>query len=237
MFHISMPILLVAASQGIALAEDARPRVLIIGDSVYIQPASMVRTALKDEAEVVHARLDSGTPLNASTALEQLGYLLGYYDRHGEQLADEDRPKWDVIHFNVGLGDIIHRAPGMKSFRVLPIHAGGVRATPAEQYRTSLHELVTRLQATGAKLIWANTTPIRHSSTNVFQLGSEVDYNVIAADVMAEHEVPVNDMYTHVKGLIDMNKPASHGADPFFFDRKEIHMPMVRMIRDQLRVD
>ena len=47
-----------------------------------------------------------------------------------------------------------------------------VSAPPApEQYEKNLRELVKRLKATGAKLVWASTTPIRHSSTQRFRDG------------------------------------------------------------------
>jgi hypothetical protein len=36
--------------------------------------------------------------------------------------------------------------------------------------------------------------------------------------------------------LIDMNKPADHGAAPFFFDRKPIHPPLRDILRKYLGV-
>ena len=158
---------------------------------------------------------------NTTSALEKLVRLL-------------DEQKWDVIYFNFGLGDLVYRVPGMKSFRVLPIHAGGIRATNSQQYEKNLRQLVDRLLTTEAKLIWGNTTPIRHSTPNVFELGSEVEYNAIAAKIMAQRNVPICDMYSYVRELIDMDKPASHGADPFFFDRKPIHPPMIAAVRSAL---
>ena len=47
--------------------------------------------------------------------------------------------KWDVIHFNFGIHD---------------------RATKPADYEQRLETIVTRLKATGAKVIWASTTPI-----------------------------------------------------------------------------
>ena len=117
---------------------------------------------------MVRASMKPGEVLYTSTALAHLDTWLG----------DE---KWDLIHFNFGLGDLVYRAPGMKSFRVMSKEVGGVRATSAQQYEKNLVELVGRLKASGAKLIWASTTPIRHSSSNVFQMGSEIEYNSIAA--------------------------------------------------------
>ena len=118
----------------------------------------------------------------------------------------------------------------------MPRHAGGIRTTDPRQYEKNLHALVTRLKTTGAKLVWASTTPIRHSSTNVFAKGTEIEYNAIAAKVMAGHGIPANDMYAFVRSLIDMNKPAGHGADPFFFDRKAIHPPLRKILYKYLGV-
>lgn len=228
-------LLLIALLPLAAHAQDCAPlpRVLIIGDSVY-QQARAVSTDLKDQAGVTFANWGTVNICNTQTALDHLDQLLGYTDRNGEKLAPQDRPKWDVIHFNLGLGDLVYRAPGMEAFRILPIHAGGVRTTSPEDYEKNLAALVGKLQATGAKLVWASTTPIRASTSNVFKLGSEIQYNKIAQKVMAKHGVPVNDMYSFVVELIDMDKPASHGADPFFFDRKPIHGPIVASIRKAL---
>lgn len=207
-----------------ANGDERVPRVLILGDIIYQQPARDAAKELMGKVEVVFASIQPGEVRNTHTALASLDELLG-------------DGNWDVIHFNFGLADLVYRAPGMKSFRVMARHAGGVRATTPEQYETNLRELTTRLKATGARLIWASTTPIRHSTSNVFEMGSEIKYNAIAARVMAKENVPTNDMYSHVKSLIDMTKPASHGADPFYFDRKPLHPPVVDVILTILDLD
>ena len=205
----------------LAAEEKALPRVLILGDQIYQQPASELQKELKGKVEIHYPRMEPGMVWNSNTALELL-------DR---QLGDG---RWDLIHFNCGLGDLIHRVPRVKAFRVMPRHAGGIRTTAPEQYERNLHALVIRLKATGAKLVWGSTTPIRHSTTNVFEKGTEIEYNARAAKVMVKNGIPTNDMYTFVKSLIDMNKPAGHGADPFFFDRKPIHSPLLRIIASHL---
>jgi len=202
-------------------AAEPLPRVLILGDSVYSQPATGAAQILQGRVELVFAAMRPGEVRNTTMALADLDRLLG-------------DSKWDLIHFNFGLGDLVHRAPGMRAFRVLPRHAGGVRTTAPRQYERNLDDIVQRLRTTGAKLIWASTTPIRHSESDVFQKGSELEYNKIAAKVMAAHKVPTNDMYTYVRDLIDMTRPASHGADPFFFDRKPLYPPIVRSVLKEL---
>ncbi|OYV05541.1 MAG: hypothetical protein CFE26_11065 [Verrucomicrobiales bacterium VVV1] len=197
------------------------PRVLILGDVIYQEPVASLAKEFKGRAEVVRGDLKSGEGLSTTTALAGLDTLLG-------------TGKWDLIHFNFGLGDLIHRAPGMKSFRVMPIDSGGVRTTDPKLYESNLRELVKRLKATGAKLVWASTTPIRASATNVFRLGSEIEYNEIAAKVMTEAQIPINDMYSHARSLMNMDKPGSHGVDPFYFDGKPIHEPIAKIIQSHL---
>ena len=212
---------LTAAGLRAGETKTERPRVLVIGDSVYRQPVAELTKSEKEQREIVYVSLQPGEVCNTTTALESLDRWLG------------DVP-WDLIHFNFGLGDLVHRAPGMKAFRVLPIPAGGVRSTSPEQYEANLRELVDRLKATEAHLVWASTTPIRHSATRVFEKGSEIEYNNIAARVMKEQGVPINDMYSYVFELIDMSKPASHNADPFSFDKKPIHPPILEAIQAHL---
>jgi hypothetical protein len=190
---------------------------------VYQEPAQTAAKELKGRVEVVFPTMQPGEVRNTNTALEKLDQLLG-------------EGRWDVIHFNFGLGDIVHRAPNMKAFRVMAKNAGGVLATSPERYEKNLHELVKRLKATGAKLVWASTTPIRSAPNGIFDLGKEVQYNAIAARVMAEHNVPINDMYTYVREIIDMDRPAPHGWDPFHFDKKPIHGPIVKSLLDQLEL-
>ncbi len=82
--------------------------------------------------------------------------------------------KWDVIHFNFGIHD---------------------RATPAADYVKRLEEIVTRLEKTGAKLIWASTTPIPDNPAQKQTAQSVVDKNALAAEVMAKHGIPTDDLF------------------------------------------
>lgn len=208
-----------------SIAQDDLPKVLIIGDSIYRQPASELNKAYKGKVKIVFPSIQPGEVRNSFTVLEKLDELLG-------------DGQWDLIHLNIGLGDLIYRVPNVKLFRVMPPEAGGVRNTSPAAYEKNLDELIKRIKSKSkAKIIWASTTPIRHSSTHVFDMKSEIDYNQIAAKVMKKHQVQVNDMYEHVKGLINMDKPASHGVDPFFFDRKPIHEPIAAIIQKELKVN
>lgn len=215
--------------------KEQLPRVLIIGDSVYQHARSAV-TELKEQAQVSFANWPRETVANSTNAVMYIDQLLGRFDQWGNPVPEEKWPSWDLIHVNVGLGDLVHRAPNMKSFRVMPIQAGGVIATKPDQYEKNLEELIKQIKAKapGAKIIWANTTPIRSSTANLFKLGTEVEYNRIAERVMKRHDAAINDMYAYARSIMNMDKPAGHGADPFNFDKKPIHPPVVEAIRKGL---
>ena len=85
--------------------------------------------------------------------------------------------RWDAIHFNFGIHD---------------------RNTPPAEYEERLEAIVKRLQQTGAKLIWASTTPISPGTPNV-EAGSSARANEIAAPVMQKHGIAINDLYGHIK--------------------------------------
>ena len=82
--------------------------------------------------------------------------------------------KWDVIHFNFGIHD---------------------RVTPAADYVKRLEEIVARLEKTGAKLIWASTTPIPDNPAQKQTAQSVVEKNALAAEVMTKHGIPTDDLF------------------------------------------
>ena len=219
--------------------ERPLPNVLIIGDSVYQQHARGVLTELKNQATVQFANWPKFVLPNSASAVEDIDSLLGLKDVAGNDVPAEKRPSWDLIHFNVGLGDLVYCVPNIKSHRILSFDYGGVIRTDAKQYEQNLETLVRllRQKASGAKIVWASTTPIRHSRENVFKKGTEIAYNQIAERVMRKHGVPINDMYNYVISFMDMDKPAGHGVDPFFFDRKPIHEPIHKYIIQELGLD
>lgn len=63
------------------------------------------------------------------------------------------------------------------------------------EYEKNLRLIVEKLQRTGAKLIWASTTPIPQA-TVVSHPGVEIKYNAVAAKVMAEYHIPIDDLHT-----------------------------------------
>jgi hypothetical protein len=85
--------------------------------------------------------------------------------------------KWDVIHFNFGIHD---------------------RATPISDYTQRLEQLVARMQQTGAKLIWASTTPIPDDPAKKQSAASIVERNRAAAEVMKKHGVATDDLFAAI---------------------------------------
>ncbi len=86
--------------------------------------------------------------------------------------------KWEAIHFNFGIHD---------------------RATAMDVYEKNLEELVARLNATGAKLVWASTTPIPPDTKDGDQAPAAiVEKNKIAARVMQKCGVVIDDLHAWI---------------------------------------
>jgi len=182
-----------------APADGGLPRVLILGDAVSTQAAADVAKLLRERAEVVAVPIAPGEVRDSGTVLAELDRLLG-------------TGRWDVIHFNVGLGDLVHRAPGREDYRAMARAAGGVRVTPPDRYAENLAALVGRLEATGAALVWSSTTPIQADLGGIFVAGSEVEYNSLAAGIMAARGVPINDL--HALALAALAEHAAESKRP-----------------------
>lgn len=230
--YILFVLLTLVASLAVAKEQPqkALPAVIVIGDEVYQQFAKGIASELKGQANVLIAKWPANVLPSSGNAIEQIDLLLGLKDVAGNDLPESKRPVWNVVHLNVGLGDLIYRVPGLKSHRSLPYDFGGVITTPPEQYEKNLDTLIqlVKKKAPMAKIIWANTTPIPVSPDNWFKPGSEIEYNQIAERVMKKHGVPINDMHAYALGLLKDVKPAS--SDPFNFGKKPLHPPVVESI-------
>ncbi|NBR06484.1 MAG: SGNH/GDSL hydrolase family protein [Planctomycetes bacterium] len=86
--------------------------------------------------------------------------------------------KWDVIHFNFGIHD---------------------RKTSPKDYEGRLELIVKQLKATGAKLIWASTTPIPPDTKDGPEATTAIiEKNRIAAEIMKKNMIHVNDLFTFI---------------------------------------
>lgn len=142
------------------------PRVLLIGDSISIGYTQPTRKLLEGKANVHRIPANGGPTKNGVANIQK---WLG-------------TGKWDVIHFNWGIHDL----------KFMP---DGKRQVEAADYEANLRSLVATLKATGAKLIWASTTPIPEGELNPQRkFGQVPEYNAIAAKVMTENGVTINDL-------------------------------------------
>ena len=83
--------------------------------------------------------------------------------------------QWDVIHFNFGIHD---------------------RKTPAADYEQRLEALIARMKQTGAKLIFATTTPVPPDTKDGPAIVAQIaEKNEIATRVMQKHGVLINDLH------------------------------------------
>ncbi len=183
-----------ASNPSLAKIEDVPglPRVLLIGDSISIGYTVPVRDLLKGKANV-HRIPANGGP--TTSGLKNIKAWLG-------------ETKWDLIHFNWGLHDVkyIQDDPGK---RADPKAAGSHHQVSIEDYEKNLRTLVAQLKATGAKLIWCNTTPVPEGSDGRIA-GEEVKYNEAAARVMKEAGIPTDDLNAHAAAkLKEVQLPAN----------------------------
>ena len=78
-----------------------------------------------------------------------------------------------------------------------------------------LEKLVERMQPTGAKLVWASTTPIPDVADK-YTAESIVERNAAAAEVMRRHAVAINDLFTAITPrLAELQNPSDvHFSGP-----------------------
>lgn len=159
---------------------DGLPRVLLIGDSISMGYTVPVRERLKGTANVDRIPANGGP---TSRGIANIDKWLG-------------EGNWDLIHFNWGIHDLKHMPDGK-------------RQVEPDDYEKNLRALVTKLKATGAKLIWASTTPIPDPPLKPERtFGDETEYNAIAAKVMKDNGIPINDLHAQITPRFsDLHKP------------------------------
>jgi GDSL-like Lipase/Acylhydrolase family len=172
--------------------DPSLPNVLIIGDSISIGYFFEVRKQLAGKANVFRPIKDAKSPENCSGTL------------HGVQNIDRwlKGQKWDVIHFNFGLHDLKHVSkddPSKPSSNPEdPVQAS------LEVYTKNMEEIVKKLKATGATLIYATTTPVVPGCTSPLrEPESPGKYNEAALKIMTQNKIAVNDLYTFCLPQLD----------------------------------
>jgi acyl-CoA thioesterase-1 len=163
------------------------PRVLIIGDSISMGYTWEVRKFLAGKANVQHPNVNCGP---TEFGLEHVRQWIG--DSH-----------WDVIYFNFGLHDLKYLDE--KGDYVTPDK--GKQVASIEQYQANLKRIIGTLQSTGAKLIFATTTPVPSGSNGRVQ-GDEMRYNTGATEVMRQMGIETDDLWSVVNpSLATLQQP------------------------------
>jgi lysophospholipase L1-like esterase len=146
------------------------PRVLLIGDSISMGYTIPVRTRLQGRANV-HRIPENGGPTTNGTANIDAWLKPG---------------NWDVIHFNFGLHDLKRMEDGNPQVSLT-------------DYERNLRVIVQRLKRTGARLIWATTTPVPPGDVSPPRKPEDVPaYNAAARRVMDSEGVLIDDLYEFV---------------------------------------
>lgn len=152
------------------------PRVLLVGDSISIGYTIPTRKLLEGKANVHRIPVNGGPTSRGVTSIEKW-------------LGDG---AWDVIHFNWGLHDLKGMPPDNK------------HQVPIEQYGKNMRQLVAAMGTTGATLIWASTTPVPEGDLKPHRADADVvAYNEVAAAIMRDNNIAINDLYAFAKPRLD----------------------------------
>ncbi|MEI6275104.1 MAG: SGNH/GDSL hydrolase family protein [Prolixibacteraceae bacterium] len=167
----SIPILLLSLLCLCATTEKTK-NVLIIGDSISMGYTPFVQKALEPGIVVIHNPGNGGSTVRG---LDSLDVWIG-------------SQKWDLIVFNFGLHDLVHKDEQNK------YNVTGKITVPVDQYAKNLGKIVARLKKTNAKVMFVTTTVVPENSS-----GRKVEdpaiYNKAAKKVMHKKGIQVIDLY------------------------------------------
>jgi lysophospholipase L1-like esterase len=159
------------------------PKILIIGDSISIGYLPFIQEILKDKAIVTRPMNENGEAENCEGTTNGVAHIDDWIGN----------TKWDLIHFNFGLHDLKHVKAGTLKNSNNP---NDPHQAEKKQYRKNLKEIVAKLKATNAKLIFATTTPYPDGELKPLRdSGMSAEYNAIALKIMKANNIPVNDLY------------------------------------------
>lgn len=157
---------------------------MFIGDSITTHYFNTVRGELRD--------MDVGRNPGLARSSD---YLLAHLDEWVQP------NRWDVIHFNVGIWDTKYITRNRSCSRV-----HGKLTNSPEAYRANLEAIVSKLESSGAMLIFATSTPAPQGN-RCLDPEDIPRYNAVALEVMAEHHIDVDDLYSFMLPYADWHKP------------------------------
>ena len=154
------------------LSNPDLPKVLLIGDSISIGYTPNVRQLLKSKANVYRAPTNCGS---TDSGLENMTKWLG-------------GKKWDVIHFNFGLHDMMYIDNKGQ------LDDSGRQVNSITKYKQNLEQITIQLKANAGKVLFATTTPVTEG-TKGFKVDDPAKYNAAAIEVMKKNKIRVNDLH------------------------------------------
>lgn len=158
----------------IAAKENRVKNMLIIGDSISIGYTPFVGKALAPGIIVAHNPGNGGSTVRGVENVEK--WL--------------DNRQWDIILFNFGLHDLVHKDQENKYDVV-----NGKISVSLEEYRTNLETIVAKLRETTATLLFVTTTVVPENSAGR-RVEDPAKYNAVALEVMKKNGIEVIDLYT-----------------------------------------
>lgn len=146
---------------------------------------------------------------------------------------------WDIIHFNWGIWDIAYRDPKPNDRWHSSVITGKL-TTPLDVYEKNLRELVAKMKATGATLVWGSITPV-HPDTPGRKAEDPGRYNAVAAKIMRENGVRITDLHSEsirqgypkkpdVHSIGDLSAKAIEGLEAALAARKNAGKPLPRVL-------
>ena len=163
--------------------EKNLPQVLIIGDSISMGYTPVLQGMLFGEVDITRPPNNGGGWINCEGT------------KRGVEMIDDwlALGDFDVIHFNFGLHDLKHVQPESGRNSNDPSHP---QQSNLEEYEANLRIIVTKFKTTGAKLIFATTTPYPDKPGGPLRRADQpLKYNAVALEIMKENDIEVNDLH------------------------------------------
>jgi len=167
---------------------------LILGDSISIGYTPIVREMLTGQATVVR-------PMNKNGKGAENCAGTTYGKDHIDRWLNLDGGSFDVVHFNFGLHDLKRVHPETRKNSNDPNHP---HQADLALYTTQLRTIARQLQDSGARVVFATTTPVPEGGVKPYREPQDVvRFNEAARGVMAELGIPVNDLFAKAMSRLD----------------------------------
>lgn len=162
------------------------PRVLLLGDSISMGYHDAVERALDGEAVVVRPRENCEGTLKGERRVESWIALEG--------------GNFELIHFNFGLHDLKRiKENGSNSD-----DPSDKRQSELPEYERRLEAICDVLEATGATLVFATTTPVPAGGVTPHRDPEDVErYNAAAKAIMARRGIAIDDLEAFARPRLD----------------------------------